>query len=145
MNIALKEANKAYRKGEIPIGAVIVKNGKIIAKAHNLKESSNLSTAHAEILVIKKASKKLKNWRLNDCHLYVTVEPCMMCSGAIIQSRISTVFFGTFNINYGYSTVLEKNGVKVVKGICELECKKIIQEFFIKKRTKPLIDKEKMI
>ena len=85
MNLALKEAKKAYKKGEIPIGAVIVKHGKVIAKAHNLKEHHNLSTAHAEILVINKANKKVKNWRLNECELYVTVEPCMMCCGAIIQ------------------------------------------------------------
>lgn len=138
MNIALKEATKAFKKGEIPIGAVVVKNGKIISKAHNIKESKKLSTAHAEIIAINKACKKLKNWRLNDCELYVTVEPCMMCCGAIIQSRISTVIYGTENTNYGYSTVLEENNVKIIKGICKEESKKIIQNFFIKKRNQNL-------
>lgn len=138
MNIALKEAEKAFKKGEIPIGAIVVKNGKIISKAHNIKESKKLSTAHAEIIAINKACKKLKNWRLNDCELYVTVEPCMMCCGAIIQSRISTVIYGTENTNYGYSTVLEENNVKIIKGICKGKSKKIIQNFFIKKRNQNL-------
>ena len=138
MNIALKEARKAFKYKEIPIGAVIVKEGKIIAKAHNKRENSKISTAHAEIIAINKACRKLKNWRLNDCELYVTVEPCMMCCGAIIQSRISTVFFGTENEKFGYSQVLEKNGVKVINNICKDECKNIIQDFFIKKRNQNL-------
>ena len=138
MNLALKEARKAFKHKEIPIGAVIVKNGKVIAKAHNKREGSKISTAHAEIIAINKACRKLKNWRLNECELYVTVEPCMMCCGAIIQSRISTVFFGTENENYGYSHVLEKNGVKVINNICKDECKSIIQDFFIKKRNQNL-------
>lgn len=135
MEIALKEANKAYKKGEIPVGAVIVKNGKVISKAHNMKESKHISTCHAEILAINKACKKNKNWRLKDCELYVTVEPCMMCCGAILQSRISTVVYGTGNENFGYSQALEDNYVKVIPDICKEKCKKIIQDFFTEKRN----------
>jgi len=138
MELALKEANKAYKKGEIPVGAVIVKNGKVISKAHNMKEKKYISTYHAEILAINKACRKLKNWRLNDCELYVTVEPCMMCCGAILQSRLSTVIYGTENNNFGYSHILDKNNVKVIPYICKEECKKIIQEFFIQKRNQNL-------
>lgn len=138
MNIAIKQANKAFKKKEIPIGAVIVKNGKIISKAYNRMEKKQVSTYHAEILAINKACKKLKNWRLNGCELYVTVEPCMMCCGAIIQSRLSTVIYGTKNENYGYSQILNENNVKVINDICKEKCKKIIQDFFIKKRNQNL-------
>ena len=85
MNEALKEAKKAYKKLEIPVGAVIVHEGEIIARAHNEKEEKNDTTKHAEILAIQKASKKLGKWRLNDCDMYVTLEPCAMCAGALIQ------------------------------------------------------------
>ena len=88
MKEALKEAKKAYEKLEVPVGAVIVSNGKIIARAHNLKESKKDTTKHAEILAIEKASKKLEAWRLLDCEMYVTLEPCSMCAGAIINARI---------------------------------------------------------
>ena len=138
MKLALKEATECIISGDVPVGAVIVKNGKVLAKAHNLKEKNNLSTAHAEILAINKASKKVKNWRLNECELYVTVEPCMMCCGAIIQSRISTVIYGTENENFGYSKILEDNNVKIIRNICKEECKNIIQKFFIKKRNQNL-------
>ena len=94
MNQAYKEAIKALNIDEVPVGAVIVKDNKIIARAHNLKETLNLSTAHAEILAINKASKKLKTWHLDDCIMYVTLEPCVMCAGAIIQSRIKKVVYG---------------------------------------------------
>ena len=88
MKEALKEAKKAYEKLEVPVGAVIVKDGKIIARAHNLKETKYDTTKHAEILAIQKASKKLKSWRLTDCEMYITLEPCSMCAGALINSRI---------------------------------------------------------
>lgn len=94
MNLALKEAKKAYKKLEVPIGAVIVKDGKIIAKAHNLREKKQSSLAHAEILAIKKACEKLESWRLDSAELYVTLEPCSMCAGAITQARIKKVYFG---------------------------------------------------
>ena len=95
MLLALNEAQKAFDKEEIPVGVVIVKNGKIIAKAHNLKESKNTATSHAEILAIEKACKKLKAWRLLDCEMYVTLEPCPMCAGALINSRIKKLYIGT--------------------------------------------------
>ena len=92
MKEALKEAKKAYKKLEIPVGAVIVKDGKIIARGHNLKETKEDTTKHAEIIAIQKASKKLSAWRLIDCEMYVTLEPCAMCAGAIINSRIKKVY-----------------------------------------------------
>ena len=94
MKVALKEAKKACKKLEVPVGAVIVKDGKIIAKAHNQKETKFDTTKHAEILAIQKASKKLGAWRLLDCEMYVTLEPCPMCAGAIINSRIKKVYIG---------------------------------------------------
>ena len=131
MKIALKEAEKAKKHGDVPIGAVIVKNNKIIAKGHNKKEIKNTSTRHAEIEVIEKACKKLKTWHLDDCVLYVTLEPCMMCSGAIEQSRIKQVFYGTENYNFGYmsklSTVYSKN-------LNNNECNILLKKFFKSKR-----------
>ena len=97
MKEALKEAKKAYKKLEIPVGAVIVKDGKIIARGHNLKETKEDTTKHAEIIAIQKASKKLSEWRLIDCEMYVTLEPCAMCAGAIINSRIRNLYVGTMD------------------------------------------------
>lgn len=97
MNEALIEAEKALKKEEVPVGAVIVKQGEIIARAHNLKETLKDPTAHAEILSIKKACQVIKDWRLKGCHMYVTLEPCPMCASAIIQSRISRLYIGTFD------------------------------------------------
>ncbi len=93
MELAIKQAKKAYKKGEVPVGAVIVKDGKIISKAYNLVEKKKNATLHAEIIAISKASKKLKNWRLIDCEMYVTLEPCSMCLSAIELSRIKKVYF----------------------------------------------------
>ena len=132
MNIAIKEAKKAYKSEEIPVGAVIVKNNKVIAKAYNKKEKTKNVTKHAEIIAISKACKKLKNWRLDDCEIYVTMEPCMMCGGAIEQSRIKKIIYGVKNDNYG-STKLLKN-VEIISQVCEKECKKIVQSFFQKRR-----------
>ena len=95
MNLALKEAKKAYIKGEIPIGAVIVKNGKVISRGYNLKESKNNTIKHAEIVAIEKACAKIKNWRLIDCTIYITMFPCPMCASAINQARISKIVCGT--------------------------------------------------
>ena len=97
MKEALKEAQKAYGKLEIPVGAVIVKDEKIIARAHNLKETKQSAIAHAEILAIQKANKKLNNWRLLDCDMYITLEPCQMCMGAIMSSRIKNIYIGTLD------------------------------------------------
>ena len=132
MKIAIKEANKALNKEEVPVGAIIIKNSKIIAKAHNKKEKLNDSTKHAEIIAISKACKKIKNWRLDDCILYVTMEPCMMCSGAIEQSRIKKIVYGTKNKNYGYTENLKN--IEIISQICEKECKNLVQTFFKKRR-----------
>ena len=135
---ALKEANKAFKLGEVPIGAVIVKDDKIISRAFNKKESSNLATSHAEILAINKACKKLNNWRLLDCTLYVTVEPCLMCCGAIIQSRIKKVVYGTSNEYYGavesIDNTLKKYNIEVENNILQNKCSYILKEFFKKRR-----------
>lgn len=101
MDLALEEANKALKKGEVPIGAVIVKGGKVIGRGHNLKETNKDPIAHAEIIAIKDACKNLDTWRLNGCEIYVTLEPCPMCASAIVQSRISKIYIGTFNKELG--------------------------------------------
>lgn len=141
MEIALKEAHKAYKKGDVPVGAVIVKNGKVIAKAHNKKESKKVSTYHAEILVIEKACKKLKTWRLTGCEMYVTLEPCLMCAGAILQSRIGKLFFSTTNQKFGYvssidSILNQKNNhkVEIHEGLCKEKSQKLLVDFFENKR-----------
>lgn len=103
LDLAHKEALKAYKKGEVPVGAVLVINNKVIAKAHNTREKSQKFYAHAEFLAIKKANKKLKTFRLNDASLYVTLEPCAMCAGAIIQSRIKNVYYTTKDLKTGAS------------------------------------------
>lgn len=131
---ALKEANKAFSINEVPIGCVIVKDNKIISRGYNKKESTKLATSHAEIIAINKACKKLNNWRLLDCTLYVTVEPCLMCCGAIIQSRIKKVVYGTSNENYGAVELLEKNNIEVEKNVLQNECSLVLQEFFKKRR-----------
>ena len=138
MKEALKEARKAYEKLEIPVGAVIVKDGKIIARAHNQKETKCDTTKHAEILAIQKASKKLKSWRLIDCEMYVTLEPCSMCAGAIINSRIKKVYIGTqdektgavgsvFNLFEDYKF---NHKVEYETGILQKDCEKILKDFF---------------
>lgn len=138
MKQALKEAKKAYEKLEVPVGAVIVKDGKIIAKAHNLKETKTDTTKHAEILAIQKASKKLESWRLLDCEMYITLEPCSMCAGAIINSRIKKVYIGTLDEKTGAAgSVLNlfedykfNHKVEVEKGVMQEECENILKDFF---------------
>ena len=137
MKEALKEAKKAYDKLEVPVGAVIVKDGKIIARAHNLKETKKDTTKHAEMLAIEKASKKLDAWRLLDCEMYVTLEPCSMCAGAIINARIRKLYIGTLDEKTGAAgSVLNlfdypfNHKVEVEKGIMKENCEKILKEFF---------------
>jgi len=138
MKQALKEAKKAYSKDEIPIGAVIVKDGKIISRGHNEKELKSDATLHAEITAIKKASKKLKSWRLNDCDMYVTLEPCTMCAGALIQARIKRLYIGAPDPKAGaVGSVIDvlavekfNHKVEVVYGILEDECSAMLKEFF---------------
>ena len=149
MKEALKEAKKSYMKEEIPVGAVIVKDNKIIARGHNLKETKNDTTNHAEIIAIKKASKKLQSWRLKGCTMYVTLEPCTMCAGALIQSRIDKVVIGTMDKKTGACgsvlNVLQdykfNHVVEVETGVMKEECKNIMQDFFkiLRKRNKRCI------
>ena len=142
MQEALKEAKKADEKLEVPVGCVIVKDGKIVARAHNLKETKADTTKHAEIIAIQKASKKLEAWRLLDCEMYVTLEPCSMCAGAIIQSRIKKVYIGAMDEKTGAcGSVLNllqdytfNHIVEVETGIEREECEKILKEFFKKLR-----------
>ena len=108
MDLAFMEAEKAFKIGEVPVGAVIVKNGKVLAKTHNIKEKSKCSINHAEILAILKASKKLKNWRLDGCDIYVTLEPCPMCASAIKQSRIKNVYSALSNKDKIMKLLLKK-------------------------------------
>lgn len=137
MNEAIKEAKLAFEKNEVPVGAIIVKNGIIIARSHNLKELNNNPLHHAEILAIKTASEKLGTWRLNECDMYVTLEPCPMCTGAIINSRISTLVFGAYDQRAGsIDSVINlcdypyNHKPEIYGGICEDECLEILQNFF---------------
>ena len=142
MKEALKEAKKAYDKLEVPVGAVIVKNGKIIARAHNLKEIKKDTTKHAEILAIQKASRKLESWRLLDCEMYVTLEPCSMCAGAIINARIKKLYIGALDEKTGavgsvfnlFEDYKFNHNVEVEQGIMQDECEKILKDFFKKLR-----------
>lgn len=138
---ALNEAKIALEEGEVPVGAVLVYKNKIIAKSHNTRIQDNCVIRHAEINVIQEASKILKDWRLNDCALYVTLLPCPMCSSAINQSRIKKVICGTVPNNSDYTLIyqiLSDNSygkpVELLTGILEEECSKILKNFFSKKR-----------
>jgi tRNA(adenine34) deaminase len=142
MKIALSEAKKACDKLEVPVGAIIVKDGKIIARAYNQKETKFDTTKHAEILAIQKASKKLKSWRLIDCDMYVTLEPCSMCAGAIINARLKNVYIGASDEKTGavgsvfnlFTDYKFNHTVQFEKGILEDECKSLLQDFFKKLR-----------
>jgi Cytosine/adenosine deaminases len=141
MKIAKEEAILGLNKGEIPVGAVIVKDGVIIGRAHNLKETLNDSTAHAEILAIKEASKNIGSWRLNGAEMYVTLEPCPMCASAISQSRISKIYVGTFNKDMGACgsvvNLLDSrrlNSYVDVKWVYDEECSAILTKFFKSRR-----------
>ncbi len=143
MKEALKEAKKAYKKEEVPVGAVIVKDDKVIARGHNLKETKMDTIKHAEIIAIQKASKKLNSWRLENCYMYVTLEPCSMCAGAIINSRIKKVYIGTMDEKTGAcGSVLNlfeynfNHKVQLETGILKDECRKIIKQFFKELRIK---------
>lgn len=138
MKKALVEAKKALKKLEAPIGAIIVKDGKIIARGHNLRETRQDSTLHAEMVAIRKACKKLGSWRLEDCDIYITLEPCPMCAGAIIQSRIKNVYFGAYDpkagsagsiINIPENTAFNHRA-NVKGGILEAECSAVLKDFF---------------
>ena len=142
MKLALEQAKKAYKKDEVPIGAVIVCNDKVVAKGFNIREKRNDPTGHAEIVAVKKACKKRRSWRLEDCTIYVTVEPCSMCAGALLWTRIKRIVFGAFDAKGGalgssYNLFEQKNlnhKAEITSGVLEEECSKIMKEFFKAKR-----------
>lgn len=145
MNEALKEANKAYKKEEVPVGCVIVYNNEIIARAHNTRHKNKSALDHAEILAIKKANKKLNAWMLDDATLYVTLEPCVMCAGAIFQSRIKRVVYAASEPKFGsFGSIIDLSNpdykfnhkVIVTKGIKEIESSTLLKKFFKEIRNK---------
>jgi len=144
MKIAINESKKALKYGEVPIGAVIVQNGKVLSKAFNRRENSQIATHHAEILAIEKACKKLRSWRLDNADIFITLEPCYMCAGAILNARLKRVFFGAFDTNSDDKKLLYQifkdkrlnHKCEIVGGILENECKKTLSDFFKSKRTK---------
>ncbi len=144
MKEAIKQAKKAYKIDEVPIGCVIVYEGKIIARAYNKRNYKKSTLAHAEILAIQKASKVLNDWRLEGCTMYVTLEPCQMCAGAIVQARVDKVVIGCMNPKAGCAgsviNLLDMKGfnhqVEVEKGVMEEECSNLLQQFFKELREK---------
>ncbi|MDE5779897.1 MAG: tRNA adenosine(34) deaminase TadA [Lachnospiraceae bacterium] len=138
MKEAIKQAKKAYAIGEVPIGCVIVYNDKIIARGYNRRTTDKNTLSHAELNAIRKASKKLGDWRLDDCEMYITLEPCQMCAGAIVQARIKKVYIGCMNPKAGCAgSILNllqvqqfNHQVEMEKGILEEECSSIIKQFF---------------
>lgn len=143
MKIALKEAKKAELKEEVPIGCVITLGGKVFAKAHNLRQTKRLATAHAEILAIEKACRKLGDWRLDDADMYVTLEPCTMCAGAIANARIKKVYFGAYEKKGGGAVskfnILSESGLNHVTdcegGVLEEQCSSLLKDFFRSRRN----------
>lgn len=143
MKIALMEAHKAIEEGEMPVGAVVVKDGEVISIGHNVRNELHDPTLHAEIVAIRKACELLKDWRLTDCDLYVTLEPCVMCSGAIINSRIRSVYFGAYDPEYGaaggridlFSKSYFGSTTSVYGGIMEEECSSMLKDFFASLRA----------
>ena len=144
MKLALKEARKAYKHNEVPVGAIIVSNDKIIAKGNNQRENSGDVTKHAELIAIRKASKKKKDWRLNDCTMYVTLFPCPMCASAIIQSRISKLVIGTSTmdlknkeiVNLIFLDSIKSKKIILEENVLENECSDILKSFFQMQRQK---------
>lgn len=143
MKEALKEAKKAQKKDEVPVGAVVVKDGRIIARSHNLREHKKDPSAHAEFMAIQKASKKLKGWRLIGCTLYVTLEPCPMCAGAIINARLPRLVFGASDKKAGaFGSLYDLNEGKlnhtlsITSGVLSDECSTILKDYFKQKRSK---------
>ncbi|MBE6750199.1 MAG: nucleoside deaminase [Ruminococcaceae bacterium] len=137
MSEALRLAREAANAGEVPVGAVIVKNGEIIAVGRNMREEKQNALSHAEIEAINTACKRLGSWRLDDCEMYVTLEPCPMCTGAIINARIKTLIFGAFDAKMGsVDSVVNlcdypyNHKVEIYGGICEEECKAVLKDFF---------------
>ena len=151
MNLALKQAQKAFKENEVPVGCVIVSKGEVLSEAFNEKEKTQLSTKHAEIVAIEKACKARGSWRLDDCQLYVTLEPCLMCCGAILQARITEVIFGCLDPKFGgvfslSNSLNEKKAhhrcKKITSGVLEKQCAFLLQSFFQNKRK---MNKDKKI
>jgi len=150
MREALKQAKKAYDLGEVPIGCVIVYEGRIIGRGYNRRNTDKNTLAHAEITAINKASKKISDWRLENCTLYVTLEPCQMCAGAIVQARIPEVVMGCMNPKAGCAgSILNlldmpefNHQVKTVQGILEEACSQMLKKFFIELRERNKMEKE---
>jgi tRNA(adenine34) deaminase len=144
INECLKEAQKALEKDEVPVGAVIVHKGRIIARAHNQKETLKDPTAHAEMIAITQAASFLDNWRLEDADIYVTMEPCLMCAAALVHARVKRIIYGTDDPKAGgcgsiFNIVSEKrlnHRIEVISGVLKEECQDILKEFFRKKRIK---------
>jgi tRNA(adenine34) deaminase len=143
MKAALQEAKKAYDKGEVPVGAVIVLDDRIIARAHNLRESKQIIHGHAELLALMKAAKKLGSWRLDECDLYVTMEPCPMCAGAIIQARIRSLNYATLDYKAGVVESMVRlfdlpfnHKVQINRGVLAEESQALIKDFFKSLRNK---------
>ena len=149
MKAALAEAAEAGRLGEIPIGAVVVRNGEIIAWAHNLTETLKDPTAHAEILAVRKAAEELGGWRLTGCDMYVTIEPCSMCAGALVWSRIENLYIGAMDPKAGAcGSVFDITGsdrlnhrINVHTGVMEDECRTLVREFFSELRKKKKLNR----
>ncbi len=139
---ALEEAEKAYKRGEVPVGAVLVKNGEILARGHNLVESFQDSTCHAEMVAIRSAQKKISNWRLTDCTLYVTLEPCSMCAGAAILARVKKIVYGAPDLRHGAPRSLYSDHpihkVEIEGGVLEKECGLLLKNFFKERRNAQL-------
>ena len=144
MYAALQEAEKAFEESEIPVGAVVVKDGRIIGRGYNQVEKLKDATAHAEMIAITSAANHIKDWRLNKCSIFVTLEPCIMCTGAILASRISELYFASFDPKFGacgsiYNLAQEgksNHKIKVYSGLMDNESKQLLKKFFSKKRNK---------
>jgi len=144
MAVALEEAHRAAKEGEVPVGAVLVIHGELIARTHNLRESLSDPTAHAEMLVLREVSQRLNRWRLTDATLYVTMEPCAMCAGAAVLARVSRIVYGCRDLKAGAcGSVLNilcepqlNHRIEVIDGVMEQPCQEIIRRFFEKRREK---------
>ncbi|API87903.1 tRNA-specific adenosine deaminase [Marinilactibacillus sp. 15R] len=152
MKEAIKEARKAEKKGEVPIGAVVIHKGEIIGRGHNLRETSRNATTHAEMIAIQEANHFLNNWRLENCQLFVTLEPCAMCSGAILLSRIGEVYYGPADIKGGTAGTLMNllgdermnHQAYVERGILEEKCRELLTTFFKELRQNKKIEKQRL-
>ena len=144
MGLALVEARKAYELGEVPIGAVVVKDGEVIATAYNLRETGHDATAHAEVLAIRRACEKIGHWRLTGATLYVTIEPCPMCAGALVMSRVDRLVYGAADYKAGAGeslfNITNHSGlnhrIEVRAGVREEECRNLMKDFFRERRKK---------